>query len=567
MAAGLLRLFRMATSGTHTATSMPSRSSDNAIALIRPGTEGRIAVRQYGAQLGIHESDTLDVDQDGRLWRSSDQIYVANATQAEAANWLQLNRSDGFPADDMNSGSLLVDSDGSLWWGADNDLAHYTPPRDLVSPEFVPQVFISAFSLGNQAPKLAEAVSIVPNGSKLVAHIGSLQFDRRSALRLRYRLLPDQPSWHEAANLDLALGAPSHGPHTLEVQGRIFTGPWSPAVSRSFKVLRPTWLAWPIVALYFVTAATLITVDYLLHRRWQAEEAQVLPDLTPWLRGALPEVHQITGTLLDSRFTVGNLLARGGFANVMRGYDHTQKQPCAIKIFRTQVKSKAWIHRSFDQEVAALQKVRHPNVVSIYAYGHTPSGVPYLVMEFVEGRNLREIVEDGPLPARRTGRLLGQLASALDAIHAEAICHRDLKPENVIVRNTGSPEEESVLIDFSIAIIKDADETLHGLSRAAGTFDYMAPEQAVGYAQTSSDIYSLARVAIEMLTGRPLRDLLPGAGIDLPDRVRDLIKSLGLPLSHESIEMLASSLEFDPTRRPNVASRFAGPLVRDLESN
>jgi serine/threonine protein kinase len=94
----------------------------------------------------------------------------------------------------------------------------------------------------------------------------------------------------------------------------------------------------------------------------------------------------------------------------------------------------------------------------------------------------------------------------------------------------------------------------------------MAPEQAVGYAQPSSDIYSLARVVIEMLTGRPLRDLLPGAGLDLPDRVRALIRSLTLPLSNESIELLATALEFDPTRRPSDAASFSGPLVRDLES-
>jgi serine/threonine-protein kinase len=160
------------------------------------------------------------------------------------------------------------------------------------------------------------------------------------------------------------------------------------------------------------------------------------------------------------------------------------------------------------------------------------------------------------------------LASALDAIHALEICHRDLKPENVIVRdivrNGGSAEEESVLIDFSIAIVKDANETLHGLSRAAGSFDYMAPEQAVGYAEPSSDIYSLAKLLLEMLTGRQLKDLLPDAALDLPERVRGLARGLEVRLSDESIEMLATALEFDPARRPRAAGSFAEPLVNDL---
>jgi len=541
-----------------------------ALALIRPAAGGGVTVRQYDTKDGIPEPGgvTLDGDQRDWLWRSGDLgIYVADAAEAEAARWLQLDQSDGFPANDMNSGSVFVDNDGSLWWGADNDIAHYTPPPDLVHPQFSPQVFVSAFSFDNNPPRLAEAVAALPHGSRVTAHIGSLQFDRRNSLRIRYRLLPEQPSWRETRTLDLALGKLSSGAHTLQVQGRVFTGPWSGTASRSFTVLRPIGLTWPLLAGYFTVAASLAAGGYLLNRRRLAEEAALLPDLAAWRMGALlPEVHELEGTLLDSRFEVGGLLARGGFANVLDGYDREQKQRCAVKVFRGEVKDKAWVQRRFEQEVAALKKVRHPNVVSIYAQGTTPSGAPYLVMEFVEGRNLREILEAGPLPPRRTARLLRQLASALGAIHALDICHRDVKPENVIVRKEGSAEEESVLIDFSIAIVKDANETLHGLSRAAGSFDYMAPEQAVGYAEPSSDIYSLAKLLLELLTGRQLKDLLPDAALDLPERVPDLAKSLEVHFSDESIEMLARALEFDPARRPRAAGSFAAQLVKDLEA-
>ncbi len=124
---------------------------------------------------------------------------------------------------------------------------------------------------------------------------------------------------------------------------------------------------------------------------------------------------------------------------------------------------------------------------------------------------------------------MSQLAGALDAIHAQGICHRDVKPENIMVCNRGPLGEDAILIDFSIAIVKDAGETLHGLSRAAGSFDYMAPEQAIGYAEASTDIYSLAKVVIEMLTGRQLKLLLPDAALDLPGRVRELSSNLGSP--------------------------------------
>jgi tRNA A-37 threonylcarbamoyl transferase component Bud32 len=493
---------------------------------------------------------------------------VASKSDAEAGKWLQLNLPGEFPADDINTGSFFAADDGSLWWGADFDIVHYMPRHDLVNPTFAPQVFVSAFSWDSNPPRMAEAVGALPSGSKVTAHIGSLQFDRRASLRVRYRVRPEQTSWRETSNLDLPLGTLSSGTHLIEVQGRVFTGPWSPIQNQAITILLPLWRTWPLLLIYATALTALTSASYLLYRRKQADNAELLPDLAAWRLGALlPEVHELTGALLDSRFEVGELLARGGFANVLSGCDRQQQQRCAIKVFRTEVKEKAWIQRRFEQEVAALQKVRHPNVVTIYAHGTAPSGSPYLVMEFVEGRSLREALEGGPVNHRRIARFLRQLAAALDAIHALDIWHRDVKPENIIVRHENSPEEEAVLIDFSIAIVKDANETLHGLSRAAGSFEYMAPEQVIGYAEPSSDIYSLAKLAIEMIAGRRLPELLPAASMDLPARVRELLTKLGAGLSDESIERIACALEFDPAKRPRAAGMFVAPLVRDLESD
>ena len=550
-----------------------------ALALLRPNQSGGYTVRQYQAKDGVIEpgGDSLDLDGSGRLWRGGDLgVYTADPAEAEAGNWLKLDLSDGLPANAINSGSVFADDDGSMWWGADNDLAHVMPPEDLVAPNFAPGVFVSAFTWDNGTPRLADGIDRLPHGSNITAHIGSLQFDRRNAMRLRYRLLPGQTAWRETSGFDLALGKLSAGRHTLEVQGRVFTGPWSPSVIRPFAVPLPVWLTWPMLTAYFLTAVLLPATLYWWHRRRQAEEAEFLPDLAGWRLGALlPDVNDVAGTVLGSRFEVGALLARGGFANVFAGFDRQRKQPCAVKIFRSEMKESGAILRTFEQEVAALQKVCHPNVVSIYARGIAPSGTPYLVMEFVEGRNLREVLDAGPIAPERCARFLRELAGALDCIHAQGICHRDVKPENVMIRDAGAPMyspastgsgESAVLIDFSIAIVKDADESLHGLSRAAGSFDYMAPEQAIGYAEPSSDVYSFAKVAIEMLTRRRLKELLPGAAMDLPQRVRELLRAPGSSLSEESAAMLASALEFDPSRRPREAGAFAAPIVRDLES-
>jgi len=92
----------------------------------------------------------------------------------------------------------------------------------------------------------------------------------------------------------------------------------------------------------------------------------------------------------------------------------------------------------------------------------------------------------------------------------------------------------------------------------------MAPEQAVGFALPASDIYSLAKIVLEMLTGERLSVLLPHAGMDLPDRVREFARHLPMRLSERSIDLLAAALEFDPSRRPQDAQLFAEPIVRDL---
>lgn len=271
------------------------------------------------------------------------------------------------------------------------------------------------------------------------------------------------------------------------------------------------------------------------------------------------------GLTLDRRFEVLDLVARGGFATVLKGRDKRHGgRPCAIKVFRRELIDEDWLTHRFQQEVAALERIHHPSVVSVYGHGIARGGAPYLAMEFIEGGTLRDLLDLGPIPQARAASLLRQAAEALEQIHACGIYHRDLKPENLMLRAGAPAGQELVLIDFSIAIVKEPDQTIHGLSRAAGTIYYMAPEQAVGFATPASDVYSLAKVALEMLTGRRLSALLPHASMDLPERLRELVRGMALPLSAESAGLLGAAVEFDPTRRPQSARQFARPIVRDL---
>jgi tRNA A-37 threonylcarbamoyl transferase component Bud32 len=414
---------------------------------------------------------------------------------------------------------------------------------------------------------MAETVKDIESGARITAHVGSLQFDRRNALRLRYRLLPGQSSWKAERFLDLDLGRLEWGTHRLEVQARLGAGPWSSSAVKSFTVLRPLWLSWPIALGCFAAGGVAAAEGYRRRKRRLQKANIQLPELSA-LRLALflPDLAKIEGSTLDERFKIRAKLASGGFGTVFYGSDLKQEgKPCAVKIFRRELRDKSWMSKRFQQEVSALRQTNHRNVVGIYGSGTTPTGAFYLAMELIHGKTLRTLLDEGKLHRSHTSSYLRQTASALTEIHARGICHRDVKPENLMIRNAAAPGEELVLIDFSIAIVQDPDETMHGLSRAAGTLYYMAPEQAIGYADASSDIYSLAKTLIEMLTGERLSSLLPDASMDLSVRVRELLAQLPLGLSVGAIDLIAAALEFDPAKRPKVASEFADRICHDLE--
>jgi len=531
---------------------------------------GKIQIQNFNTDQRYLGDDNhfLKADILGRLWLAHNrENFVASASAAAEGNWIPLGLQDGIPSPGGNPNAFSSDVDGSIWFASGNTVVHFHPSEDFTTNFPRPSVFIGGVSLGSSAPTLAEVSTRLPYGQDATAHIGSLQFDRRSTLHFRYRLLPDQTSWKSTNDSSLNLGKLRWGTHTLQLQAQLSTGPWSEPVEQSFEVARPVWLVWPALGGYLFAGASVFFAGQWWLKIRRERKQKVLPDLAEWRLAVLsPELQQLDGTLLDARFEVGCVLARGGFATVTEGKDMVHGgQRCAIKIFRQEVLDKEWITRHFQHEVRALEKIRHPNVVQICGSGSTPAGSFYLAMEFIEGQTLRSLLEKESLTTGRVALLLRQAGSALDEIHRHGICHRDLKPENLMIRSNGLVEEQLVLIDFSIAMVKDPEETMHGLSRAAGTIYYMAPEQAIGYADPSTDIYSLTKVLIEMLTGQRLSVLLPDASMDLPERVRELLDKLRLGLSASSIQLLSAALEFDPLRRPRNAGKFANQIAVELE--
>ena len=542
---------------------------DPAFSTLRLTPGGQTIVKNFNIGGEFEKAPVMFVDADARgwLWRgTSEGVYVADEGAAQNNQWIRLDETDGLPNGNVSVQGFFGDADGSAWWVArDSSVVHFMPASDFVHPTFAPQVFVASFSWNSGAAKLAEAVGAMPHGSTVTAHIGTLQFDRRNALRLRYRVLPDESLWRDSRDLELRLGVVGWGDHSVEVQGRVGTGPWSGTAAQGFKVLRPFWATWPFLIGFALAGTAVGWGGYRWDRRRKRIERRALPDLMSLRMDAMvPEAHGLIGAALGGRFVVKEQLARGGFATVFDGFDKEQGCRCAVKVFHPEVSDEGLAQR-FVQEVTALETVVHPNVVRIYGHGETALGVPYLVMEFVEGETLRKALAAGGLAAGETASLLRQIGRALEAIHAQRICHRDLKPDNLMIRAAGPAEERLVLIDFSIAIVKSPDKTVHGLSRAAGTIQYMAPEQAIGWADAASDIYSLAKVVMEMMTGKRVSELLPEASRDLPERVKEVLRGMRLGLSEEAIGMMGAALEFDPERRPREARAFAEKVAGDLE--
>jgi tRNA A-37 threonylcarbamoyl transferase component Bud32 len=540
--------------------------SADAFALIRRDTAGRVEVRQYHS--GDDHTFSFDADSRRWIWRGGvNAMHVADTREAQDGNWIDLNATDGFHSSVLAE-AFFAASDGSVWWGTqDSSIYHFTPSPDFVRPTHPPSVFLSGYSWNGGPPQFAEAVRTVPYGANLTALVGSLQFDRRNAMRFRYRLTPDQPSWRDTRSFDIAVGKLHWGSHKLELQAKLLNGPWSAIQSEVFEVAQPFWATWPFLFGCAGVGLSGAAAGYRWRRKLRARAEKAFPNLAEWRLAAFsPEAQGLIGQVLDSRYRLNRVIARGGFATVLDGIDLAERnRPCAVKVFRRELSDKDWLKSHFEREVSALAQVQHPNVVRIYSHGTTPTGAPYLAMEFIAGQTLRELLNEGPLSARHSATLLRQAGAALEAIHACGICHRDVKPENLMIRSAGPVEASLIVIDFSIAIVRKPDETIHGLSRAAGTIYYMAPEQAIGYADVTTDIYSLAKVLLEMLTGARLSDLLPDASMDLPNRVRELLSALPVRLSTQSIDLIASALEFDPARRPRSVRDFAELIAVDLE--
>ncbi len=219
------------------------------------------------------------------------------------------------------------------------------------------------------------------------------------------------------------------------------------------------------------------------------------------------------GRMLGDRYEIGAVIGRGGMAEVHEGRDLRLGRRVAIKILRPDLAKDPTFQARFRREAQSAASLNHPNVVAVYDTGQdtlSPEGdngepavvVPYIVMEFVDGMTLRQIVASGRrLLPERALEITAGILSALDYAHRHGIVHRDIKPANVMLTRTGDVK----VMDFGIArAINDVSSTMTSASAVMGTAQYLSPEQARGeVVDARSDLYSTGVVLFELLTGKP----------------------------------------------------------------
>lgn len=212
--------------------------------------------------------------------------------------------------------------------------------------------------------------------------------------------------------------------------------------------------------------------------------------------------------LLAGRYDIGELIGRGGMADVHVGMDTRLNRRVAIKLLKSSLASDPAFRTRFRREAQDAAKMAHPTIVRIFDAGEEtvrePTGaevqVPYIIMEFVDGRLLKDVIADGPLEPSEASRIIEQVLTALEYSHRAGVVHRDIKPGNIMITSNGQVK----VMDFGIArAISDSSATIAETSAIVGTAQYFSPEQARGETvDARTDLYSTGIVLFELLTGR-----------------------------------------------------------------
>ncbi|MBS2000090.1 MAG: protein kinase [Cyanobacteria bacterium SZAS LIN-5] len=286
----------------------------------------------------------------------------------------------------------------------------------------------------------------------------------------------------------------------------------------------------------------------------------------------------LVGTTFLEKYQITKVLGRGGMSAVYKAKHLMMDRYVAIKFLRSELVHDNVMLQRFQLESKAVSLLKHPNIITVHDFGLTPQGIPYLIMDFLEGKTVADLIaEHEILEPARCVNLFTQICNALAHTHNKGVVHRDIKPSNLIVSIGDDGQEIAQVVDFGIAKLLEREASgaakLTASGEVFGSPAYMSPEQCSGSAiDARTDIYALACVIYNCLTGRP-----PLLGRNAMEtvlmHVREMPKPFGeirpdLSLSPVLERVVFKALAKDPDERFGSMSDFGAELAKSLlESN
>ena len=252
----------------------------------------------------------------------------------------------------------------------------------------------------------------------------------------------------------------------------------------------------------------------------------------------------MVGEVIAGRYELEEVIDHGGMSTVYRGHDRMLERTVALKILHAHFGDDAEYVERFRREARAVAQLSHPNIVTVIDRGSS-DGHQFIVFEYVEGENLKQLIErTGPLPVERVVELGIAIADALAFAHARDLVHRDVKPQNILIDKAG----DAKVTDFGIVRSLDVEGGVTQTGTVLGTSNYLSPEQAAGSPVTpATDIYSLGVVLYELLTG------------DVPFRGDSLVVVAMKHVTENPPDLL--------DQRPDAPPRLAAAVARALEKD
>ena len=218
----------------------------------------------------------------------------------------------------------------------------------------------------------------------------------------------------------------------------------------------------------------------------------------------------LVGTKVADRYTIMSVVGRGGMGVVYKAKQDRMDRIVAIKMLHAHLVSDTEAIKRFHREAKAVSRIQHAHTTALYDFGMTAERQPFIVMDYVEGTSLKKLIaRNGPLSLGKAHHIFVQVMEALGCAHREGVIHRDLKPENIMLTSRGNDDAWVEVVDFGISYLLATDQSprisrITKIGDVCGSPPYMSPEQCISSLQidTRSDVYSLAVVLYEALTGK-----------------------------------------------------------------